>query len=675
MGPADPEVPMLAVLREQNDGLRARLESLERYTAQALMRATRLAQVIGVLGSTEDLDRTIGRAAIVLSELFSADVTLLLIAGEDGLRLEGHWGLEAGAVPADRGAIDALAALAPRDAVTIDRAGPESLPDWLQGYGARNLAWVRLAVADQEIGLMLLMRRAEEQFSSEEETELRAIAHRIALAIENGLLQMRMRSQLAQLHRLQRLTAELAGTMELDEIATRLAETLVAEAGVGRCGVFIEHDGDSALLAAADERGRLEEPGDLEQAGYGACFSLSVGEHSVGHVMVADPPPQGTERFEMLVHLVRLGALALDKALLYDRSVEQARHDSLTGLLGHRVFHELLDRSLVDDEPFSVVMLDIDDFKQINDLHGHQRGDQVLCQVAEALRSTIRSGDWIFRVGGEEFCAILPGTGAHSAHIIADRLRAAVAQAGVRHAFPITLSAGVASYPEHAHVRDELLAAADAALYRSKRTGKNRTTLAGERATDAAPQMRVQGLELLLERDAETVTQCMNTAILAVTVARALGLDDERIADLHTAAKLHDVGNIGIPEAILQKAGPLEPFELQVLRTHPIIGSQLLEAWGFTRAARLVLQHHEHVDGSGYPSGARGEEIPLESRIIHAAAAYFAMLRPRPYRRARSEEGAIDELIRLRGTQFDADVVDTLLAILRGGIGSARQAA
>ena len=317
------------------------------------------------------------------------------------------------------------------------------------------------------------------------------------------------------------------------------------------------------------------------------------------------------------------------------------------------------------------MLLDIDDFKQINDLHGHQRGDEVLCHVARAMRTALRGGDWVFRVGGEEFCAILPGTGARRASLIADRLRAAVTEVGARHAQPITLSAGVASYPEHAHVRDELLAAADAALYRSKRTGKNRTTIAGERGTDAVPEARVQGLELLLERDAETVTQCMNTAILAVTIARAIDLDDQRIADLHTAAKLHDIGNIGIPEAILQKPGPLDEAELQVVRTHPIVGAQLLEAWGFKRAARLVVQHHEHVDGTGYPAGLRGSEIALESRIIHAAAAYFAMLRERPYRPALSKAAATAELVRLRGAQFDEDVVDTLLAIVHARIGTA----
>ena len=371
------------------------------------MRATRLAQVVGVLGTNEDLERTSERAAIELSELFSADVAMLLIESGDGHRLEGHWGIEAGRIPADPGAITALAGLAPPDAVTIAAAEPGTLPSWLEIYGARHLAWARLTIAEKDLGLMLLLRRADDAFTPGEAAELRAIAYRIALAVENGVLQLRMKSQLAQLHRLQQLTAELAGAIDLEEIAKRIAETLVAEAGAGRSAVFVDREGGSALLAAADENGRLDPCDRLEDAPGQACFSLTVGERSVGHVVVAEPPAQGTEQFEMLVHLVRLGALAVDKALVYDRSVEQARHDSLTGLLGHRVFHELLDKSLGEEDRFSVVLLDIDDFKQINDLHGHQRGDEVLCRVAGAMRTALRGGDWIFRVGGEEFCAIL----------------------------------------------------------------------------------------------------------------------------------------------------------------------------------------------------------------------------------------------------------------------------
>src|SRR5262249_24590036 len=149
----------------------------------------------------------------------------------------------------------------------------------------------------------------------------------------------------------------------------------------------------------------------------------------------------------------------------------------------------------------------------------------------------------------------------------------------------------------------------------------------------------------------------------AVELARALGVADERLGDLRTAAKLHDIGKIGVPDAILGKPGRLDPDEFRIVQTHPVVGAELLRAWGLDRPAHFVEEHHEHVDGSGYPAGLRGEEIALESRIIHVADAFVAMTLDRPYRRALARDEAIAELVRHRGTQFDAAVVDALLAL------------
>ncbi len=152
-----------------------------------------------------------------------------------------------------------------------------------------------------------------------------------------------------------------------------------------------------------------------------------------------------------------LGALSLDKALLHEQSREQARHDSLTGLLGHRVFHEVLEQQIASASPFSVLLFDIDDFKQINDLHGHQTGDHALRLVAEALRQGTRSGDSVFRIGGEEFCALLPGLTEKDAFAVAEGVRQKVAAILSTLPNPVTVSVGVASFPAHGQRRDELL--------------------------------------------------------------------------------------------------------------------------------------------------------------------------------------------------------------------------
>jgi diguanylate cyclase (GGDEF)-like protein len=641
-----PEMDTVERLSEQNAALRERLESAEQFTARTLMRATRLAQVIAVLGHDTDLDTTTGRAAVELAELFSCDMALLLLESPDGFQVAGHWGVRARDLPSDGSELRALEVIAAQRSVGIARSDLVALPGWLDSYEPRHVAWARLLVGDKTLGLIVLVRRADEPFQTTEENELRAITYRIALAVENGLLHRHMRAQLAQLHRLQLLTADLAGMIEPEAVGQRIADTLVAEAGVTSSMVMIERAGQSTHLASA---GHAERSTELAKT-----------------VMVHGAPGVGSEAHELLLHLVGLAALALDKALLYEHTNEQARHDALTGLLGHRVFYEMLETQLSSGQPFSVIGVDIDDFKEINDLHGHNAGDEVLRVVAHALRRGVRNEDDVFRVGGEEFYALLPGLTPVEALVAADRLRDHVAQVGSTMAYPVTVSAGAASFPTHAEGRDTLLAAADAALYVSKRSGKNRSSMAGEAGpSEPAGADRSVRLALLMQKDADTVTHSIHTANLAVRIARAMGLADGRIADLRTAAKLHDIGKIGVPSAILTNPGPLDEEEVRVVKTHPIVGSELLTAWGLTVPARIVLQHHERVDGRGYPSGLSGEEIDLESRIIHVCDAFVAMTLDRPYRRALSHEAALEEVLRHRGTQFDEHVVDALITICK----------
>jgi diguanylate cyclase (GGDEF)-like protein/putative nucleotidyltransferase with HDIG domain len=341
-----------------------------------------------------------------------------------------------------------------------------------------------------------------------------------------------------------------------------------------------------------------------------------------------------------------------------------SRRASLTGRPAHRVFQEVLQELLAGGEPFSVVLADIDDFKLINDVNGHQIGDEALRHVATELQRGLRAQDSVFRVGGEEFCVVLPGLRQADAYQVAERLRAAVA--AIACPFPVTVSLGVASHPADARDRDELLACADAALYASKRSGKNRTSLPGSEHAEAGGRgERDTRLALLQAHDPATAVHSARVATLAVEVAHALGLEGTRLADLRTAARLHDIGKIGVPEAILAKPGPLDDDEFRIIKTHPVVGATLLRSFGLSGPAEFVREHHERIDGTGYPAGLRGEESALESRIIHAADAYYAMTLDRPYRPAMDRDAALDELLRHRGTQFDAAVVDALVGLER----------
>jgi diguanylate cyclase (GGDEF)-like protein/putative nucleotidyltransferase with HDIG domain len=648
--------------------LREQLEQSEAHIAQTMMRATRLAQVISVLGTRPEPGhvgaKTIERVPVELGELFFCDVAMVMLEGDDGLSVVGSWGIAEAHLPVAPIALPAVDAFLGDEIVRIGCAGSAPLPDWLADYPLRHLAWARLTVGAHSLGLMLIGRCGDEPFEASDTTELRPMAYRIALAIENDQLSQRMLDQLALLHRLQELTTKLAGTIELDEVAGLIATALVDEVRVAASRIVLTEDerGDAnsrtlVYAGAADPAGSDERQWHR--------LDLEVSGKQFGAVEVLDPPAAASPAHETLMHLISLGALSLDKALRYAQSQERARRDSLTGLLGHRSFHETVETLISAGDPFSVLLVDIDDFKQVNDLHGHQTGDVELRRVAEMLRRGIRSSDAVFRVGGEEFCAVVTGLEAADSFAVAEQLRQRVTQSVRDLPVPLTVSVGIASFPEHGVSRDQLLEAADKAMYTSKRSGKNRSTIAGGTEQEPVAGQRDLGLVLLHNKDPETVSHSMQVAILSVELGTELKLDDCALDRLRTAARLHDVGKIGVPDAILRKPGTLDDEEFRIIKTHPVVGAELLRSWGLADAAEIVRHHHERIDGDGYPDGLAGEHIEIEARIIHVADAYTAMTHDRPYRAAIGRDDAFAELARHAGTQFDAAVVAALMELKR----------
>jgi diguanylate cyclase (GGDEF)-like protein len=648
-------------LEAENARLRAQLDTVEQYTAQTLVRATRLAQVISVLGHDIELDTLVERTATEIAELFAADITLFMLGPDGALTVEGQWGLRPDDLPDGPFAAPALPGLSTAEPVLIGPAGVLPVPPWLSVYRPRHVAWARLSSGDKSQGLMLLIRRAREPYDESEQRELRAIATRIAIAIENGLLHRRMRRQLDRGQRLQRLMTELAGILELDDIATRLSEILVEEVPVTASVIQIERDGELVPLVGTHVR---------PPTGHSwTQFPLEAAGKRVGRVDIAGAPPRDSGGYALMQHLLGLAAITLDKGLIYAQSQQQARHDSLTGLLSHRVFHEMLERLTVTPDTFSVVLIDIDDFKQINDLHGHQAGDEALREVASALRQGLRVGDSVFRIGGEEFCVVLPGLTDHDAYVAAERLRIAVAE--IAAPLPVTISLGVASCPVHATNRDDLISRADAALYASKRSGKNRTTVAGT-GTMPGPLPAPRGetpaeaswlLGWLNDKEPGSADRADAVAAMATEVGRLVGIGAEQLGHLRIAALLHDVGNVGVPDAILHKPGPLDGHEWDIVRTHPVVGAELLRGRDLAIPARYVLEHHERRDGTGYPSGLRADQIAQESQVLHVSSAYVAMTCDRADRAALAHDAAVTELLRLAGDAIDFTIVDAAVHV------------
>jgi diguanylate cyclase (GGDEF)-like protein/putative nucleotidyltransferase with HDIG domain len=381
---------------------------------------------------------------------------------------------------------------------------------------------------------------------------------------------------------------------------------------------------------------------------------------------------------------------------LYQRSAYQALRamrlaltDPLTGLGNHRSFQERLQRELhraeANGEPFTLCMIDIDDFKRINDLFGHPAGDRILAQVGNRLR---QNGE-AFRLGGDEFALLLPGLAADDALSTSSSVLARIATLELDDVGSVTASAGIAGYPRQAFDRDELIRLADSALYWAKEHGKNRVhvyrpdvvELAELRrlahGPDRAARFRAAAslAKAVDARDTYTGSHSTRVAELGAWIAQRLGLDQEQVELTRLAGSLHDLGKLAIPEEILRKPGPLTPPERLVLERHTQIGHRMLESLGVDPVADWVLHHHERWDGSGYPDRLRGDQIPLGARIIFVADAYDAMTSDRAYRGRLTPRAAVEELQRCAGTQFDPSIVATFASELVGQAPAAAAAA
>jgi diguanylate cyclase (GGDEF)-like protein len=355
------------------------------------------------------------------------------------------------------------------------------------------------------------------------------------------------------------------------------------------------------------------------------------------------------------------------------RALRLALTDPLTGLGNNRELHERLRRELLTAEergaPLSLVLVDLDDFKQVNDALGHQGGDRVLTLVGSFLRE---AGD-AFRLGGDEFALLLPGAGGAEAYGAAESVLGRIGELELDGG--LTASAGVATYPSQGVGREDLLRLAASALDWAKEQGIGQARLWRSEAVEPGDLERIaagpegtsryraaEGLAKAVDaRDAQRGGHSERVAELAARLAARLGADEETIELTRLAGTLHDLGELGVPEAILRKPGPLTDPERETLERHSRIGSRMLESVGGESVAACVRHHHERWDGMGYPDGLAGEDIPLGARILLVAEAFDAMTSDSAHRQRRSTEDALDELQRGAGTQFDPAVVAALV--------------
>jgi two-component system, cell cycle response regulator len=334
-------------------------------------------------------------------------------------------------------------------------------------------------------------------------------------------------------------------------------------------------------------------------------------------------------------------------------SRHEARNDALTGLPNRRALQLDLEEALAErtDQPAALVLFDLDGFKHYNDSFGHQAGDALLVRLGAALQRDIAGHGSAYRMGGDEFCALLaPGPDALMA--LVEPAAQALAEHG--EGFSVTSSWGAVLLGEEANDPGEALRLADQRMYARKRGSRNSV---GRQTTDVL-------LRALAERHPELDRHSCDVGLLAEATAARLGLEPDDVEAVRQAAQLHDIGKVAIPEAILHKPGPLDADEWTFMRRHSEIGERIIaEAPSLSRVAAMVRASHERFDGGGYPDGLAGAAIPLGARIVAVCDAFSAMVSERAYSPAIAPQDAERELRDCAGSQFDPTVVEAFCAI------------
>lgn len=413
-------------------------------------------------------------------------------------------------------------------------------------------------------------------------------------------------------------------------------------------------------------------------------FPMSSRGNLIGILTVSKKKPSGfysRDDVELLNTLAHEAAVVIENARLYAEAKQRANIDELTGLFNQRYLHQRLneeiERCLRFGDIFTLLFLDLDLFKPYNDIYGHLEGDKILQQAGKIISSSVRNIDIRFRYGGDEFAVILPRTPADGTRNVAERILREIEAKMDTRGIPLTCSIGIASWPTDGLMQEELIRAADAALYYAKRTGRNRVCLASEVALSEAVAIQagsenkkailntIYALAATVDaKDHYTYGHSKKVSKYATDIAAALGYPKDRIDALRTAGLLHDIGKIGVSDEILRKLEPLSSEEWQPIYAHPDLGVSILKhVEGLRDCLAGVKYHHERYDGSGYPEGLKGDNIPLDARILAVCDAYDALTSERPYHKKFTRERALEELKRCAGTQFDPRIVKAFVKI------------
>jgi diguanylate cyclase (GGDEF)-like protein len=623
--------------------------------------------------------------------------------------------------------------------------------DFVPPRPARSFCAVPILLGGKPVGVMAaLSTERESQFQPRDLEVMQTAARQLGVAIENARLfteEQRRARHLAFLNNISKLAIssedaeqmmanivrEIQKNFRYDHIGIGIMDyatkdiEIRAEAGttsqtLGRriavgSGVLgkVARTGVSALVQNAGP-GQLA--GVLPESRAVLCLPITYGETLLGVLNVESREENAFAPQDVLIlnTLADLLATALHNSFVFQKLQQQSITDGLTGIKTRRFFWEALSsewrRASRSGRPFSVVLMDLDKFKEVNDSLGHLEGDLVLARVGRLLEQKCRQSNVVARYGGDEFIILMPETGIEQAQVLAERLRLWLATDPMLEEHHITGSFGVASFPVHGFSMEDLIRVADAGMYVSKHAGGNQVSTSDAFGEGSALQRQlvsgyIEGflqrehngpehleelvgtLRKLCGREQDADHRAIKEAVEALSraaelrehnaaghgeqcahyagmIARGLNLSEQEVEDVTFAGRVHDVGKLFIPAPILNKPGALAEDELAVIRIHPQVGAEVVRAVPeIDHVARAIESHHEAFDGSGYPLALKGEDIPLYGRIVAVADAYVNLTSDRSFAPPKTDEQAIAELGKQSGTRFDGMIVRLLARLLK----------
>ena len=570
------------------------------------------------------------------------------------------------------------------------------------------------------IGILALDKKKSGRYSLDDINLAEGISRRVAVSLEREYLQEQLRKREQELALVNRLAGVITSSLNIQEVYDVFIAGLKEVVDVDFATIALIEGNelyfsalstevgsawqagermplkDTATKWVAERKKALVEPDLAQNRRFRSAeeyikrgirsivyLPLLVKGEATGSLIIASRRPKAYSpgQVRLLERLASQIATPVENSRLYAKAEQRARIDELTGLFNRRHFDERIKQEIGRHSRYrgmlSLILIDLDFFKDFNDKKGHLAGDKMLARVGRLIEMSVRNVDMAFRYGGDEFAVLLPQATTDDAFVVAERIRGRIAsEVGSKQA-GITVSLGLASWPSDGVTPGEMFNAADRALYYAKRTGGNRTSVVSKMLPSLTetvePEIDIEreslstiyALAATIEaRDPYTYGHSRKVGRYAVALAEALGLPSEKVAIVSTAALLHDIGKIGIPDEVLNKAAELEPEEWELIRSHSKLSATIVgHVPSLIPCLPAILHHQERWDGTGYPSGLKGEAIPLEARILAVADTFDAMTSPRPYRGPLPYKEVLEELKRCAGSQLDPKLVEAFLPI------------